>query len=204
MPEPQREVIVTRIALLELRDEQRLAQEGYSLLDEKRILLAAEMRHQLARLRELQHACGAAEAAAREALAAVLERHGLDELSVYPPLSGSDDQLQTQRTRLLGLTLVEASLQAGRPQMAEQPVNPSPEARACAAAYRTWLVPLVALAACSVSLRRLTREYLRTDRRARAIENVLLPEIESTRKFLEDQLESLDQEEIARLRLRAR
>jgi len=41
---------------------------------------------------------------------------------------------------------------------------------------------------------------VRTERRARAIENVLLPEIEWNLKFIDDQLEILDQEEIARVR----
>jgi len=57
-------------------------------------------------------------------------------------------------------------------------------------------------AACGVNLRRLMREYVRTERRARAIENVLLPEIKGSLKFIDEQLEILDQEEIARVRQR--
>jgi V/A-type H+-transporting ATPase subunit D len=60
----------------------------------------------------------------------------------------------------------------------------------------------VELAACCVNLRRLARDYVRTERRARAIENVLMPEIESTLKIIDEQLEGMDQEEIARLRQR--
>jgi len=53
-----------------------------------------------------------------------------------------------------------------------------------------------------VNLRRLVQDYIRTERRAKAIENVLMPEIESSLKLIEEQLESVDQEEIARLRQR--
>jgi V/A-type H+-transporting ATPase subunit D len=60
----------------------------------------------------------------------------------------------------------------------------------------------VQLASCCVNLRRLVREYVRTERRARAIENILLPEIESGLKLIDEQLESMDHEEIARLRQR--
>jgi V/A-type H+-transporting ATPase subunit D len=42
--------------------------------------------------------------------------------------------------------------------------------------------------------------YVRTERRARAIENVLLPEIAWSLKYIDEQLEILDQEEIARVR----
>ncbi len=64
------------------------------------------------------------------------------------------------------------------------------------------LQPAVELAACCVNLRRLVRDYVRTERRARAIENVLMPDIESAIKIIEEQLEGMDQEEIARLRQR--
>jgi V/A-type H+-transporting ATPase subunit D len=52
------------------------------------------------------------------------------------------------------------------------------------------------MAACCVNLRRLVRDYVRTDRRARAIENVLMPEIVATIKIIDEQLEGMDQEEI--------
>jgi V/A-type H+-transporting ATPase subunit D len=41
------EILATRVAFLELKDERRLVQEGYELLDEKRVLLAAEIMRQL-------------------------------------------------------------------------------------------------------------------------------------------------------------
>jgi len=44
MADFQREMVITRVALLDLKDEQRLVKEGYELLDEKRILLAAQIR----------------------------------------------------------------------------------------------------------------------------------------------------------------
>jgi len=200
MPELQRELAITRVAFLELKDEQRLVQEGYELLDEKRILLAAEIHRQLLLLRRLRAAWRAAESAAREALIAALDCHGLDELSVYPPRPLGGDHLGVTRRRLLGLELLAARHDVTPTPGAERPVNPSPEARDCARAHLQWLGVAAELAACCVNLRRLAREYVRTERRARAIENILLPEIAWALKLVDEQLESLDQEEIARLR----
>jgi len=204
VPESQREIVFTRVAFLELKDEQRLAKEGYELLDEKRILLAARIRSELRALRELRARSLRDERTACTALQAAVVRHGFDELEVYPPLSAEADAVQLHRTRLLGLELITARLRQAAPKAEERPANPSPEARTCGLAYRAWMMTLVELAACQVSLRRLVREYTRTERRARAIENVLLPEIESVLKLIEEQLESLDQEEIARRRQPAR
>ncbi|MGO9991486.1 MAG: V-type ATP synthase subunit D [Steroidobacteraceae bacterium] len=204
MPDASREITATRIALLELKDEQKLVQEGYTLLDEKRILLATEIQRQLARLVALRRECAALESEMRSRTIAAVSRHGLDELSVYPPLSLAEDRLSIRRSRLLGLELLAAHLEisAQLQQSREQPVNPTPEARACAKAHRDWLVRAVELAACGVNLRRLVRDYVRTERRAKAIENILIPDIESSLKLIDGQLESMDQEEVARLRQR--
>jgi V/A-type H+-transporting ATPase subunit D len=202
MAEQQRRPVATRIAQLELKDEQRLVKGGYELLDEKRIRLVAEIRAQLGRLRRWQAEARKAQEAASGALIAALNRHGIDELSAYPALSADEDDLKFARTRLFGLELLDPRWHAGTAHLTERPVNPSPEARACARDYRALLEPLVMAAACSLNLRRLMREYVRTERRARAIENVLLPEIEWSLRFIDEQLEILDQEEIARVRQR--
>jgi len=200
MPDQQRQPVATRIAQLELKDEQRLVKEGYELLDEKRIRLVAEIRAQLGRLRRWQAEVCKAQEAAQNALMAALNRHGIDELSGYPALFAEEDELKFARARLFGLELLEAQWHAGAARLTERPVNPSPEARVCARDYRASLEPLVMTAVCSLNLRRLMREYVRTERRARAIENVLLPEIAWSLKYLDEQLEILDQEEIARVR----
>ena len=202
MPEPRRELATTRVALLELKDEQQLVQEGYRLLDEKRILLAGEIRRQLAQLREQRREFAAAERAARAALESALERHGLDGLAVHAPASFVPEALVVARSRLLGLALLEARL---RPPVAPLPCGlaadaASAAARACARAFRELLARAVALAACELSLRRLTLEYVRTERRTRAIENILLPEIDAAVRLVEELLDGLDQEEFARLR----
>lgn len=202
MADLQHRPIATRIAQLELKEEQRLVKEGYELLDERRIRLVAEIRAQLGRLRRWQGELRKAQEVARAALIAALNRHGIDELWSYPALVAADDELKFVRVRLFGLELLEPQWHGGAARLSEQPVNPSPEARDCARRYRAMLEPLVMTAVCSVNLRRLLREYVRTERRARAIENVLLPEIDSSLKFVDEQLEILDQEEIARVRQR--
>jgi V/A-type H+-transporting ATPase subunit D len=200
MPDQQSQPLATRIAQLELQDEQRVVKEGYELLDEKRIRLVAEIRAQLAWLHRWQAKVRAAQQSARAGLIAALQRHGLDELAVYPTLLADGDELKLVRTRLFGLELIEAQWHAGSTRTLGQPVITSPEARRCARDHRAWLEPLLMMAVCERNLRRLLREYVRTERRARAIENILLPEIQSNLKVIDEQLEMLNQEEIARVR----
>jgi len=200
VPEPRREIPTTRIALLELKDEQQLVQEGYSLLDEKRILLATEIRRELERLRLRRAQMAAAEEAARAAVAAALLRHGLDRLEVHPPASLADLPLTVVRSRLLGQELIDASLRESGAAPQRRDDSGSEAMRECIRTHRALLTSAVALAACCLSLRRLVREYVRTERRARAIENILLPEINAAVKLLEEQLDGMDLEDLARLR----
>jgi V/A-type H+-transporting ATPase subunit D len=190
----------TRIAWLELADERRTVREGYELLDEKRMLLAAEIMKSLRLHRVLRSRWLEAVQAARAALAAATGRHGFDGLWAYPAGAVPDERLATRGRGLLGLALLDAELEGAEPLPAFPPVEPSVEAAAGATACRELLRQATVLAALQCSLRRMAREYARTERRARALENVLLPEIDGDLRFVEAQLEGIDQEEAVRVR----
>jgi V/A-type H+-transporting ATPase subunit D len=201
---PEGEILATRVAFLELKDERRLIQEGYELLDEKRVLLATEIMRQLRHHGALQAELTRLGAQSLEALEGAVGMHGFDKLTVEPKLTLDAAQVVLHEQAFLGLRLVEATLDDRAPP-AEPGVRPTtPEARACATAFRAMLARHVELAACVASLRRLIREYVRTERRARALENVVLPEIDESLRFIEEQLDAVDQEEAVRVRNAAR
>ena len=194
------EILATRVAFLELKDERRLVQEGYELLDEKRVLLAAEIMRQLRQYAALRTEIGGLETAALEALEAAVGMHGFDKLTVEPKLDFGPALLGVHEQSFLGLRLVEAALEEPRQGTDDAPRAATPEARGCALAFRRLVIRHVELAACVASLRRLIREYVRTERRARALENVVLPEIDDSLHFIEEQLDAVDQEEAVRVR----
>jgi len=198
------EVAATRVALLELRDERRLVQEGYELLDEKRVLLATEILRDLRAHEVAQAALDRLWLEAREALADAVEIHGFEDLTVEPPCLLDAVLLRQAQRSFLGLRLAEASLDAAPCVPDSPPVRSTPELRRCAEAFRQLTGELVAQAARAANLRRLIEEYRRTERRARALENVLLPEIDHSLRFIEEQLDAVDQEEAVRVRNAAR
>jgi V/A-type H+-transporting ATPase subunit D len=189
----------TRSAYLELRDERQLVHEGYEFLDEKRTLLAARLIELLDRYQSMQRDFREQYATAIAALAGAIGRHGLDGLSVYPPLDADPAKLTTSRGRFLGIELLDFALATEQMAEAGRAVLTSPEVRACVARYRDLLGDLAAIAGVERSLRRLEREFVRTDRRAKALENVLLPEIDATLKQMDEQLEGVQLEEGIRM-----
>ncbi len=200
MPAPGRDASPTRSAALELREERRLVQEGYEFLDEKRLLLAAEILRQLEAHRGTHREYLERHADASAALAAAAGRHGLDGLQVYPAAEWGDASVRTRSRNFLGVMLVEARLDDGRGAQAPEAVRPSAEAEWCRRAFAALLECAARLAALSANLHRLADEYRRTERRARALENVLLPELDEALREIDDHLETLDQEEAVRVR----
>jgi len=198
------ETTATRSAALALADERALMRQGYQFLDEKRMLLAAEMLRTLAEHRALETRLVGQLLEARAALLGALHRHGLEGLQAQPPADVTPAAPALTRTLFLGVAQLAATYGPRITDDADAAVDPSPEARACRDAFAALLGPLTRLAASGGNLERLAAEYRRTERRARALENVLLPEIEAALKAIDEHLELADQEEAVRTRLAGR
>ena len=194
-----REVTPTRSTVIELADERKLMRQGYEFLDEKRMLLAAEMLQRMHVYQQRSAQFTADLQGAARALAAAVERHGLDGLQVYPA-PAPPQAPESERTRFLGIAMLTIVPPATGAAAAPAAIDPSPEAKACRAAFEKLLGAAADLGARSGNLRRLAREYRRTERRAKALENVLLPEVEEAIKRVDEQLDTMDREETTRTR----
>jgi V/A-type H+/Na+-transporting ATPase subunit D len=203
---PESGLSPTRSAFLELKEERQLVREGFEFLDEKRVILAQEMLRRLQAWREARARYDAMHETAAAALARALGRHGLDGLGIYPVLRLEEASVALREHRFLGVNLLDGAFDTGRDDRLVPPpaVNPSPEAERCREAFSALLPLAFEMAVMRASLERLVAEYIRTERRARALENVVLPEIEGSLRFMDEQLEAMDQEEAIRVRNAAR
>ncbi len=196
---------VSRAALLEIRSERVVVEEGHRFLDEKRIMIAQELLRRLAHYRDLMQGWNQSQQKAREALQSAVIRHGLEGLQVYPVKPFTFNVSPVAQQHFLGIMLVTESRVFNAipgPQPADaMPCSPSPEAEACAHSHASLLGPAMELAIARANLLRLRDEYQRTERRVRAIENVILPEIVMQEGTIVDRLDELDQEEVIRARL---
>jgi V/A-type H+-transporting ATPase subunit D len=192
----------TRAVVLELKEEQRAMHEGHVFLDEKCLLLAGEMLRELARHAELRRAFDAANEAAMTALLAALARHGLHGLQVQPADGQQGSRLRCDARSLMGVRLLDAGWQAAE-EAAPPAVHGSPEAHACRRAFAALVAAAAPLAAVSGNLERLSQEYRRSVRRARALQDVLLPELARELYGIQTRLEELEQEDALTMRRRA-
>lgn len=201
----------SRAALLELRSERRVVEDGHRFLDEKRALLAHEV---LQRLRAFGERLGQRRELERQGAAALADAiaiDGLETLLLYTPVGDSGGELDLHTRSFLGVTTVtkaalrpgdeaDAADRGGAP--AREPIA-SPEARRVGELHGRLLEPALELASELGNLVRLMEEFQRTQRRVRALEKVVLPELRADERRMEDALEEVDQEEAIRVRLAA-
>ena len=195
-----REVSPTHSAFLELREERQGMEEGYHFLDEKRLILAATMLGELQRYEVALNEFRSDYAAAVESLKAALARHGLEELQAQPTEGPWRGALSVHGHSVLGVLVNEVDCRTTG-EGGETPLpTGSPEAKSCRERF-AGLLPLAArLAAMTGNLERLSYEYGRTSRRARALEDVLLPELEQELRIIDTALEEQEREEAIRVR----
>jgi V/A-type H+-transporting ATPase subunit D len=196
----------TQAAVMELREERAVVSEAYDFLDEKRLLLAAEILRQLETYDQLSGQVAAIATDAARSLRAAAGRHGLQGLSVYPAASLENAAVGMHTRNFMGVTLAETDIQLATSinDNTATACNPSSEAEQCRASFLELLKLNAVLAGVSGNLYRLSREYRVTERRARALENVILPEIEQSMRIMTGHLEELVFEDIIRVHLQAR
>jgi len=194
--------IATRSALLQLREEQAVVQEAYDFLDEKRLLLVAELLRQLQHYQDLLVQYAEIHRQASNSLQATVQRHGLEGTQLYPARFQDQAPIHYQRQRFMGVTLINSEMQLPEAVEREHSGYYTPEASACFGYFQQLVRHNAVLAAVSGNLHRLLAEYHRTQRRARALENVVMPEIARDVRAMSNQLDEHDQEDVLRAHLR--
>ncbi len=200
-----REVAPTRSEALALAQECKLMRDGFGFLDEKRMLLAAEILRQLALFEKRNEELESARKSAMAALAEAIERHGLEELQLMQaekPFAAP----KTAATTYLAVAVLHRieELDDSIKPAALRTLYLTPEVKTASAAFKRLAEIMLEAALLSANLLRLAREYRRTERRARALENVLLPEVNAMLKHVTEQLDAFDQEEATRAHTRSR
>jgi V/A-type H+-transporting ATPase subunit D len=158
-------------------------------------MLAHEMLRQLAAYESTQEEIVLAEKLAIGALDAGISRHGLDTLEAYPPWDIHELEPPVISSGYLGLTLLEASWsEQPEPATPENWMN-SPEVHACRLHYLRCLQLYFQQSLTSANLLRLKEEYVRSERRARALDQLIMPEMRKSLKQIEEKLDEIEQEE---------
>ena len=196
------ELAPTRSAILQMREEQDVILEAYDFLDEKRLLLAAELLRQLKIYEEQANEYEALRQQAEQSLVATIRRHGLQGTQVYPGQYLEQGTFSSDKYQFMAVPLTTVKLEMPEENEKHDICHQSPEAEQCRQLFQRMVTQAASIAGVTGNLYRLLDEYGRTERRARALENVVLPEMAHSLREMSTQLEELDQEDIVRVHLK--
>lgn len=194
---------MTRSEAMLLADEKRLVQQGYEFLDEKRVILAGEIMRMVGDWKALARARDAALDTARSELAKQVRWLGFEMVQTLDA-PGHVPAPSIGSRRFLGVPLVTGGQAFADPETAAGRDHKSPHGKSLGTAFLSLHRILVEMAVLSTNLLRLADEYRRTEQRAKALEFVLIPEIDADLRRIENQLEANEQEDAIRVRVVAR
>ena len=186
--------------LLERWAERDLVREGKSVLEERRDLLAHQVLTQIDTVDDISDRRDRDLAQARRQFRLAATRHGVRGLRAFARDATTLPAPGWQTTNRLGVTWLKPTqepLTAPAPELGAD-WEISLELEAATTSLQHLVQSLVALAVAESNLARLVAAFRRTQRRVSALEHVVLPDLEAAIHRIEDALEELERDDLAR------
>ena len=194
-----RQVIPTKGNLMRLNSRQNLAKKGYELMDRKRNILIREMMDILNEVKELRKTVTSKFKAAYKALQDANITLGIvSDIAKSIPI---DDGITIKYRSVMGVELPKVSHEAQHVRLSYGfgATNTKFDY-----AYKTFLEVrdmMVKLAEIDNATYRLANAIRKTRKRANALDQIVLPQLQSDIKFIKDTLEEKDREAFARQKM---
>ncbi len=190
----------SKTALIELRIQRGLMRDGMLILEERRDLLAHLLMQQIGIVGSLVEEGQRLSERARAHVRGAILRHGAAGVAAFARAPVGDPGPYWSVESRLGTPWLEAvnpttSFTDRRPQGGWQI---SVELELATASLQAFLRHLTTLAAAENNLRRLVGVFRRTQRRVNALEHVLLPEIDADIRRMEDVMDEMERDDLAR------
>lgn len=193
-------LVATKGNLIRLRRSLTLAQNGYELMDRKHTVLVREMMQRTEQVNQLRTTITEAYAKAYELLQEANCSSGLlMDMVREAPL---ENNLQLSSRSVMGVEV--PSLQYDAPAETQLPYGLSYTTSATDKAYRQFQRVkelTIQLAELDNSLCRLASAIQKTQKRANALQNIVIPRFESSIREISDALEEKEREEFSRLKV---
>jgi V/A-type H+-transporting ATPase subunit D len=188
----------TRMELLKIRRRLATARRGHKLLKDKLEGLMKEFMERVAGYRELRRRVDAELPRALERFVLAELLAGTRELRAALESARPAAEVGFRTAKLMSVTVPEIRLTLGPPRPYSFLDTPA-ELDAAMAAMRELAPELAELAEREEAVRRLAREVEKTRRRTNALEHVLIPSLQETRKYIAAKLDENDRSNVSRL-----
>ncbi len=197
------EIHPTRGELLKTLRQITLTKRGYELLKEKRDALVMEFFNVLTQLEDARKRTYEVLGEAYRSLSLAMVAMGSLEVRKAAAATGIELEIDIATRSIMGVAVPVIEAQKLERKVTERGyslVQTSAELDLAAKKFEKALAAMLKLAEIEETLRLLARETERTKRRVNSLEHVVIPRLETIKKFIERHLEELERENFFRLK----
>lgn len=198
-------VELTKSGLLQVKETLSLARQGYRLMDQKRSILISEVIKYLDEARELQERIITYSQRAYEALALAATLIGIENIEEIAKGAEERISIESVERGVLGVPLPHLAPQGD--DLEGESFSPFYSIYRTNIAldkavleFRRLLKVILHLAEVETTIYRLAKEIKITRKRANALEQVIIPQLEKTKREIEGHLEEREREEFFKLK----
>lgn len=193
------QVFPTKGNLLNMQKSLALAQLGYELLDKKRNILIRELMQMVDTAKELRESIGVTYIEAYSALQMANITHGVVEnIAEGMPI---ENTVSVSYRSVMGCELPKLSVEKKKLSLDYGFMNTDSNVDKAYISFVRVKEMTVTLAEVENSIYRLTNSIRKTQTRANALQNIVIPKYQSTVKYISGSLDEKEREEFSRMKV---
>ncbi len=193
------QVFPTKGNLLNMQKSLALAQLGYELLDKKRNILIRELMQMVDTAKELRESIGVTYIEAYSALQMANITHGVVEnIAEGMPV---ENTVSVSYRSVMGCELPKLSVEKKKLSLDYGFLNTDSNVDKAYISFVRVKEMTVTLAEVENSIYRLTNSIRKTQTRANALQNIVIPKYQSTVKYISGSLDEKEREEFSRMKV---
>ncbi len=191
----------TKSNLMRLQTSLKITKQGHDLLDRKKIVLTREIEKYTKRYRALEKELFEMMGKGKELVKSVNIEIGIDKFAKIAEQVPIDDYIDIKNITLMGVEIPSAVHKQEHIVRTYEFYNTTNKVDEAMLYYNKIQEKLIEYAILDNTIKRLKKGIEKVRKRANALQNIIIPEMDSNLKTINDILEEREREEFARLKV---
>ncbi len=191
----------TKSNMMKLQNSLKISKQGHELLDSKKIILTREIEKYKRRHEELEKELFDMMEKGRELIKAVNIDIGIEKFAKIADQVDIDDYIDIKNITLMGVEIPSAVHKQEQVKRTYEFYNTTNKVDEAMIFFNKIQEKLIEYAIQDTTIKRLKTASEKARKRANALQNVIIPEMEKNLKDIMEQLDERDREEFATLKL---